>query len=299
MCYSSSRAQAPLRVAGVSPPARGIWRNMEDQATHEDRVTHSIWGFLLDWTSCGWERSPVRLLVFAKPSIECVACFFAAWMPRSRSFRPLRRKRVPRMARKRVPPPSEATSVSESESAACLRLHNRTPTDWAFDAEGLLPLFDPSVVTDEVFDKCFGLQTDAPAALGWMTGNRGNSLPIVAEPRHWRAHGRARTRGPGRPDRPVGLGMRAGHAAGPRGVERGRRPNPFRAAEPRREEDSSGARSHAQNLRVLGRLRGTGDRSEQAGKRSLIGPVTQESRSSPPDSFALPRLLHVFDVVDL
>lgn len=95
------------------------------------------------------------------------------------------------MARKRETPPSAAAPIPET--VASLRLHDLTSADWAFGAEGFLLLYDPSVVTNEVFDELFGLQTVAPAALGWMTGNGNTTLPIVAEPQHWRTHGRAET----------------------------------------------------------------------------------------------------------
>src|SRR5437868_2302582 len=95
------------------------------------------------------------------------------------------------MARRRVPPPP--VTPARQEPVASLRLDHRTATDWAFDAEGFLLLYDPSVVTDAVFEQLFGLQTVAPAALGWMTGYGNTTLPIVAQPEHWRAHGRAET----------------------------------------------------------------------------------------------------------
>lgn len=93
------------------------------------------------------------------------------------------------MARKRVVrevPPSAGREV-----VASLRLRNRKPTDWMSSAEGFLLLYDPSVVTDAVFGDLFGLQTVAPAALGWMTGQVGGGLPFVAQPEHWSAHDRA------------------------------------------------------------------------------------------------------------
>ncbi|AGA24744.1 hypothetical protein Sinac_0298 [Singulisphaera acidiphila DSM 18658] len=54
-------------------------------------------------------------------------------------------------------------------------------------------LYDPSVVTDAVFEQLHGLQAVAPVALGWTTGNGNTTLPLVAQPEHWRAHDRAET----------------------------------------------------------------------------------------------------------
>lgn len=99
------------------------------------------------------------------------------------------------MARKRPPDPdpTPAPTATTPETVASLRLRGRGSSDWAFDAEGFLLLYDPTVIGDEVFDGLFGLQTVAAAALGWMTGHGGTASPIVAEPQHWRAHGRAET----------------------------------------------------------------------------------------------------------
>jgi hypothetical protein len=83
-----------------------------------------------------------------------------------------------------------AGSPSVGDAVARLRLIDESATDWAFSAEGFLLLYDPAVVTNEVFKQLYGLQSVVPAALGWMAGYPTGGSPLVAEPEHWRAHSR-------------------------------------------------------------------------------------------------------------
>ncbi|MFO0954762.1 MAG: hypothetical protein U0835_27085 [Isosphaeraceae bacterium] len=94
------------------------------------------------------------------------------------------------MAKRRASKPVEAPPGGEA--LARLRLHDRTATDWAFSAEGFLILYDPSVVTDAVFDELYGLQTVLRAALGWMNGDGGGG-PTLGDLFHQQAHDRSET----------------------------------------------------------------------------------------------------------
>jgi hypothetical protein len=90
-------------------------------------------------------------------------------------------------------PDDRTVSLPEREPVARLRLVSKKPVDWAFAAEGFLLLYDPTVVTEKVFEKLFGLQTVSRVALAWMYGAAGADTPIVEEPEHWRAAGRRET----------------------------------------------------------------------------------------------------------
>lgn len=67
---------------------------------------------------------------------------------------------------------------------ASLRLRDRTATDWSFDAEGSLILYDPAQITAKEFDAWCGMQQIIGPALGWMVG-QGGGMSLVNAPEHW------------------------------------------------------------------------------------------------------------------